>query len=419
MFLRRCDERANPQSGKAGAGLTSPGGAQVSQHVVIGGGIVGLATAYELLRDRPHAKVMVLEKEDHLAGHQTGHNSGVIHAGVYYAPGSLKATLCKAGAQSMVDFCQKHGIDYAITGKLIVATDESERPRLNALFERASANGLPVRLLGPEQAREYEPNVACVAAIYSPTTGIVDYGQVSRTLGELVVAAGGEIKLNTRVTGIKDGVVETSAGAIQTEQLINCAGLYADRIARMAGLRPPARIIPFRGEYYELRPERRGLVNGLIYPVPDPQFPFLGVHLTRMIDGSVHAGPNAVLALAREGYSWGRVRPRDVYDSAVYSGLWRLARHNLAYGLGEVRRSLSRKRFAQSVARLMPAITEADIVRAGAGVRAQAIRPDGKLVDDFLFVRAPGQVHVLNAPSPAATSSLEIAKHIVAQLAPA
>jgi L-2-hydroxyglutarate oxidase len=383
---------------------------------VIGGGIVGLATAHRILLDRPHAKVTVIEKEDRLAGHQTGHNSGVIHAGVYYTPGSLKATLCKAGSQSIVDFCKQHGIPFRITGKLIVATHESEVDRLNALFERALSNGLPVTRIGPEQAREYEPNVACVAAIHSPTTGIVDYGQISRTLGELVVAAGGEVRLGTRVTGIRGGVVETTTGEVAAQHLINCAGLHADRVARMAGLHPPARLIPFRGEYYELRPERRDLVNGLIYPVPDPKFPFLGVHLTRMIDGSVHAGPNAVLALAREGYSWGRVHPRDVLDSATYPGLWRLARRNLAYAWSEVHRSLSRARFASSVARLMPEITEADIVRAGAGVRAQAIRPDGKLVDDFLIVRAPGQVHVLNAPSPAATSSLEIAKHIVAEL---
>jgi L-2-hydroxyglutarate oxidase len=299
---------------------------------------------------------------------------------------------------------------------LIVATGESELPRLTALYERARANGLPVRLIEAAEAREYEPNVACVRAIHSPTTGIVDYGQVCRRLAELVVEAGGEVRLGTRVVNIRRGVVETNAGPVTAEVLVNCAGLHADRIARLAGLTPPARIIPFRGEYYELRPERRDLVQGLIYPVPDPKFPFLGVHLTRMIDGSVHAGPNAVLALAREGYSWGRIRPRDVVDTAVYPGLWRLARHNLGYAWSEVRRSLSRKQFAASVARLLPAVGPDDIVRAGAGVRAQAIRPDGALVDDFLFVRGPGQVHVLNAPSPAATSSLEIAKHIVAQL---
>jgi L-2-hydroxyglutarate oxidase len=389
----------------------------VSHHVVIGGGIIGLATAYQILRDRPHARVTVLEKEDRVAGHQTGHNSGVIHAGVYYPPGSLKANLCKAGSKSIVDFCVEHDIPVRMTGKLIVATDESEVSRLRVLHERATANGLPVRLIGSAEAREYEPNVACVAAIHSPTTGIVDYGQISRTLAELVVAGGGEVRLGTRVTGISpDGVVQTSSGDLPADHLINCAGLHADRIARWAGLRPPARIIPFRGEYYELRPDRRDLVNGLIYPVPDPKFPFLGVHLTRMIDGSVHAGPNAVLALAREGYSWGRIRPRDVIDTAVYPGLWRLARHNLGYAFSEVRRSLSRRTFARSVARLAPAIAAGDIVRAGAGVRAQAVARDGKLVDDFLFVRAPGQVHVLNAPSPAATCSLEIAKHIVAQL---
>jgi (S)-2-hydroxyglutarate dehydrogenase len=392
----------------------------VAHYVVVGGGIVGLATAHQLTQDHPHSTVTVLEKEDRVAAHQTGHNSGVIHAGVYYKPGSLKAELCRAGAASMVEFCQAHDIPYRICGKLIVATDLTELPRLSALQERATANGLAVTAIGPEQAREYEPNVACVAALHVAATGIVDFTLVARRLAELVEKAGGTVRLGAKVTALRaDGsavIVGTTIGAFRADYLINCAGLYSDRVARMAGLTPPARIVPFRGEYYELTEQRRDLVNGLIYPVPDPRFPFLGVHLTRMIDGSVHAGPNAVLATAREGYSWGRFRPRDVVEVAAYPGLWRLARKNLRYGLTEVRRSLSRKRFAQSLARLVPALTREDIVPAGSGVRAQAIAPDGSLVDDFLIVRTRRQVHVLNAPSPAATSSLEIAKHITAEL---
>jgi L-2-hydroxyglutarate oxidase len=384
--------------------------------VVIGGGIVGLATAYELTRSRPHATVTVLEKESRVAAHQTGHNSGVIHAGVYYKPGSLKARLCRAGSQSMVDFCAAHAIPVRVCGKLIVATEQSEVSRLDALFERATANGLPVTKVTPEQARDYEPNVACVAGIHVASTGIVDFGQVCRTLADLVAKAGGEVRLGTGVTGLRPGQVLTSEGDLAADLVVNCAGLHSDRIARMAGVDPGVRIVPFRGEYYELRPQRRHLVQGLIYPVPDPRFPFLGVHLTRMIDDSVHAGPNAVLALSREGYSWGRFRLRDAAEAAAYPGLWRLARGNLGYALREVRRSLSPKLFAESLARLVPALRREDIVPAGAGVRAQAIARDGSLVDDFLIVRAPGQVHVLNAPSPAATSSLEIAKHIVSSL---
>jgi L-2-hydroxyglutarate oxidase len=386
--------------------------------VIIGGGIVGLATAHRLALDHPDASVTVIEKESRWGAHQTGHNSGVIHAGVYYKPGSLKATLCKAGSASMVRFCEEHDIPFEVCGKLIVATDASELPRLHALFERASANGLPVRMVGPDEARSYEPEVACVEGIHVASTGIVDFGLVCAKLAELLEKTGARLLTGAKVTGIAQRpaeiVIESTAGDVAADVLINCAGLHADRVARMAGIRPPARIIPFRGEYYELRPDRCDLVRGLIYPVPDPQFPFLGVHLTKMIDGSVHAGPNAVLALAREGYTWGRIRPRDVYDTVTYPGLWRLARKHFAYGMTEVRRSLSKKRFAQSLARLVPAVGADDLVRAGAGVRAQAIGRDGALVDDFLIVSQDRQVHVLNAPSPAATSSLEIAKHIAA-----
>lgn len=387
----------------------------MTRYVVIGGGIVGLATAHRLTKERPGAEVTVVEKERTVGAHQTGHNSGVIHAGVYYPPGSLKARLCVAGSRSMVEFCREHGIPVEVCGKLIVATDESELPRLHALYERAEANGLPVTLLTSEQAREHEPHVSAVAALHVASTGIVDFGAVCRTLADLLEKSGATVRLGARVTGIRPGlVIQTTAGDLPADILVNCAGLHADRVARLAGVRPPARIVPFRGDYYELRPDRRSLVRGLVYPVPDPRFPFLGVHLTRMIDGSVHAGPNAVLALAREGYGWSRIRPRDVLEAAAYPGLWRLARRHLRYGLSEVRRSLSRRLFAKSLARLVPEITPADLIRAGSGVRAQAIALTGDLVDDFLIVARDGQVHVLNAPSPAATSSLEIARHIVA-----
>ncbi len=383
----------------------------MTRYVVVGAGIVGLATAHRILLDRPDAAVTVLEKEPHVAAHQTGHNSGVIHAGVYYKPGSLKARLCAAGSRSMVDFCDAHGIPHETPGKLIVATEAAEVPRLHALHERAVANGLDARLITPKEAGEYEPEVRCVEALRVASTGIVDFAAVCRALAGEVEKAGGEIRLGTELTAVGDHV-DPRRGDV----LVNCAGLHADRVARLAGVDPPARIVPFRGEYYELRPDRRHLVRGLIYPVPDPQFPFLGVHLTRMIDGTVHAGPNAVLALAREGYSWRTVSPRDVADYATYAGLWRLARRHLRYGLTEVRRSLSRRRFAASLARLVPAVGPDDIVATHSGVRAQAIMRDGSLVDDFLIEVRDRQVHVLNAPSPAATSSLEIAKHIVARL---
>jgi len=392
----------------------------MTRFVVIGAGIVGLATAHRITLDHPGATVTVIDKESHVAAHQTGHNSGVIHAGVYYKPGSLKARLCAAGRASMVDFCAEHGIAHEVCGKLIVAADESEVARLRALHERAVANGLPARLVSAAEAKEFEPEIRCVEALRVDSTGIVDYTAVCKTLADLAEKAGASVRLGTRVTGISsrgaEQIVHTTAGDVVADVLVNCAGLHADRVARLAGVEPPARIVPFRGEYFELTPERRSLVRGLIYPVPDPQFPFLGVHLTRMIDGTVHAGPNAVLALAREGYGWGKINPRDIADFVGYGGLWRLARKHFGYGMTEVRRSLSRRRFAESLARLVPAVTEADLVPAGAGVRAQAIAKDGALVDDFLIVARERQVHVLNAPSPAATSSLEIAKHIVAQL---
>jgi L-2-hydroxyglutarate oxidase len=303
-----------------------------------------------------------------------------------------------------------------VCGKLIVATEAGEFGRLQALHERSVANGLDVRLLTGDEALEYEPNVAAVAAMHVASTGITDYAQVCRVLAELLTKAGAEVRLGTKVVGIaQDGDatrVTTTTGELTADVLVNCAGLHADRIATLAGVEPEARIIPFRGEYYELKPERRALVNGLIYPVPDPSFPFLGVHLTRMIDGSVHAGPNAVLAFRREGYRWGQISARDLAGVASYAGSWRLARRHWRYGWTEVRRSLSKKLFADSLARLVPALSSDDLVPCAAGVRAQAVTKRGDLVDDFLVVTRGRQVHVLNAPSPAATSSLEIAAHI-------
>jgi L-2-hydroxyglutarate oxidase len=390
------------------------------RHVtVVGGGILGLAVAGELTQRGDH--VTVCEKEDHWAAHQTGHNSNVVHAGLYYQPGSLKARLSVAGNASMVAFAQEYGVPVRVCGKLVVATTEPEIPRLAALAERATANGVPVRRISPAEAREHEPEVACVDALWVDSTAIIDFPAVCDILVKQLDEAGADLRLDTPVLGIRQGrtggiEVATPDGVLRSDALVNCAGLQSDRVARLAGLRPSATIVPFRGEYYELRPRARGLVRGLVYPVPDPALPFLGVHLTRMLDDSVHAGPNAVLALSREGYRWADVNMRDVGEVARFPGMYRLARKYLRTGVDEVARSLSRRRFAAGLARLVPAIQPADLVRAGAGVRAQAMLPDGSLVDDFLIDSAPGQVHVLNAPSPAATSSLEIARHVADQL---
>jgi L-2-hydroxyglutarate oxidase len=321
----------------------------------------------------------------------------------------------------MTWFAKDRGIPYEVCGKLVVAVDETELPQLRILLERARANGVPARLLTSEEAGEYEPEVACVAALRVESTGIIDYRAVCETLAADLAESGAELRTRARVTGIAgdgSGVrVVTDAEELRADALVNCAGLHSDRIARLAGLRPSARIVPFRGEYYELRPERTSLVRGLIYPVPDPRFPFLGVHLTRMIDGSVHAGPNAVLALRREGYRWREVSARDLAETLTYRGFWRLARRHYRAGASEMARSFSRARFAESLARLVPSVTESDIVRAGAGVRAQALSPTGALVDDFLIQTAPCQVHVLNAPSPAATGAFEIARYVADRLA--
>ncbi|MGW4376494.1 L-2-hydroxyglutarate oxidase [Streptomyces albidoflavus] len=381
--------------------------------VVIGAGIVGLSTAYALSRQRPGIRVTVLEKEQGPARHQTGRNSGVIHSGVYYRPGSLKARYATRGAAEMVRFCAEHGVPHEVTGKLIVATGREELPRLHALVQRGRENGIPVRELGPSQIPAYEPEARGLAAIHVATTGICDYGAVARVLAESSKADiryGAEAGLISRRLGRGVAVRTKDGTVVRGRVLVNCAGLHCDRVARLAGDDPKMRIVPFRGEYYELaRPE---LVRGLVYPVPDPAFPFLGVHLTRGVDGGVHVGPNAVLAGAREGYSWPAVRPADLAGTLAWPGFWHLARRHAGYGLGEVGRSLSKAAFTRAVRRLLPAVREDDLVPAPAGVRAQAVLRDGTLVDDFLIRQGPSTVHVLNAPSPAATASLPIGREV-------
>ncbi len=381
---------------------------------IVGGGIVGLALARKL--SSTGFGVTVVEKETHWAAHQTGHNSGVIHAGPYYKPGSLKATMCLAGNRSMSAFAKEYGIDYEICGKLIVATSDEEVGRLDALAARASANGVTCRLIPMEEAREFEPHVGGVKALRVENTGIINYTAVSEKLAELAASQGAELILGSRVRAIHSSgsevTVEHDHGRVTSDFLINAAGLQSDVIARLAGITPDVRVVPFRGEYYELSTARRELVRGLIYPVPDPELPFLGVHLTRMIDGSVHAGPNAVLAFAREGYRWSTVSPRDFLGTLAFPGFLKYASGNVAIGAREILRSFSKRRFARDLARLVPEITTADLVPAGAGVRAQAFSRDGKLVDDFVIEQNKNQIHILNAPSPAATSSLEIADYV-------
>lgn len=381
--------------------------------LVIGGGIVGLSTAYAVTRAAPGTRVTVLEKEQGPARHQTGRNSGVIHSGVYYRPGSLKARYAVRGAAEMIKFCAEYDIPHAVTGKLIVATEKAELPRLHALVQRGRENGIPVRELGPAQITEAEPEVRGLAAIHVGTTGVCDYVAVARQLAE---ASGADIRYGADVVRIDrrpdlGAAVRTADGTIvRGRVLVNCAGLHCDETARLTGDDPGMRIVPFRGEYFTLaRPE---LVRGLVYPVPDPAFPFLGVHLTRGIDGSVHVGPNAVPALAREGYAWGVVRPRELGATLSWPGSWRMARRHWRYGAGELRRSVSKAAFTEAVRRLLPAVTPDDLLPAAAGVRAQAVLRDGTLVDDFLIKEGPRTVHVLNAPSPAATASLPIGREV-------
>jgi len=384
---------------------------------IIGGGIVGLATTLALAERHPRARLLVLDKEPRIASHQTGHNSGVIHSGIYYKPGSFKARLCVEGARLMTEFCEAHGIGYERCGKVIVATDDAELPRLQALYERGTANGVPgLRLVSADEVREHEPHCRAARGLLSPATGIVDYVQVAEAMAGLIGKRGGEILTGARVAAIRrraDGLtLETPAGAVHARHLINCGGLHSDRVAEMMGIRPEVRIIPFRGEYYLLRPERRSLVRTLIYPVPDPEFPFLGVHFTRTVHGEVEAGPNAVLAFAREGYRMGTIRPGEALATFAYRGFWAMARRYWRVGAYEVYRSMSKAAFVRSLQRLVPELQAGDIAPGGAGVRAQAVSPDGSLVDDFRISVTAGAIHVVNAPSPAATASLAIGRHI-------
>jgi L-2-hydroxyglutarate oxidase len=389
-------------------------------YVIVGGGIVGLATAMTLGNSCPGAKILLLEKEQSPAQHQTGRNSGVIHSGIYYRPGTYKASFARAGNRSLVEFCRKYGIEHDLCGKVIVATRMSERPLLDKLFRRGLDHGLAVRRLAPEEVREMEPHVRCLSGIHVPTTGITDYKGVSRKYLELFQQAGGEAKFGNEVQRITDRgqsrVIEAKGSEYETRFLITCAGLQSDRVTRLAGVEPGVKIIPFRGEYYQLAPDKRDLVKGLIYPVPNPDFPFLGVHFTRMIDGSVHAGPNAVLAFKREGYRKTDFSLRDFCEIMSYRGFWKLAYKNLSEGLKEIYRSVSKTSFVRSLQQLIPEIQPADLFPCPAGVRAQALLNDGNLLDDFHMLRSRNALHVCNAPSPAATASLEIARAIVDEI---
>jgi L-2-hydroxyglutarate oxidase len=390
--------------------------------VVVGGGIVGLATAWTLARARSGARVVVLEKEPDLALHQTGRNSGVIHSGIYYKPGSMKARTCLRGKELLEGFCRERDVRFETCGKVVVATSEAELPQLAKIAERARANGVPNEEIGPERLRELEPHCAGVRALHVPVTGIVDYRGMCRALAADLRVSGGEVVFGARATGLvsRSGsvVVESSAGEFEAPVAINCAGLHSDRVLQLSGARRPARIVPFRGEYFELVPSAWHLVRNLIYPVPDPSFPFLGVHFTRMALGGVECGPNAVLALAREGYHWDDIRVTELADALSYPGFWKLAAKHWRAGMGEMWRSLSKRAFTKALQRLVPDIREEHLVPADAGVRAQALGPDGSLVDDFLVQREGRVVHVLNAPSPAATASLAIGEHIATHAQP-
>ena len=385
---------------------------------IAGGGIIGLSTAMHLTQRFPDLRVAVLEKEAELATHQTGHNSGVIHSGIYYRPGSHKANFCVAGVQKLVDFCDENEIEYERCGKVIVAIDESELGRLDDLYERGVANGVSgLEIIGPERLREIEPHAAGIKALWAPGTGIADYPKVAQVYASKFAHSGGDIFMDAPVEGISRSggslALQTPKGTVQANHMINCAGLYADRVAGMIEEKVDVRIIPFRGEYYTLRPESHHLVSGLIYPVPDPRFPFLGVHYTRNIWGSVEAGPNAVLALSREGYRKSDVRIGETIGTLTYPGFWKMTAKHWRTGLSEMRRSYSKRIFLRDLQRLLPEITEDDLAPGGSGVRAQAVGKNGALLDDFNIIRGREAVHVLNAPSPGATSSLAIGEHIV------
>ena len=386
---------------------------------VVGGGIVGLAVARELTRRRPGERVVVLEKEDRLAAHQTGRNSGVVHAGIYYAPGSLKATLCTRGRHLMRDYCAEHGIAYDTCGKLVVAVDAAELDRLDTLERTATANGVPgLRRLDGSGIREVEPHATGLAALHSPQTAITDYVAVAEAMAAEVRAEGGEVRLSSEVTGIvrergRVRVEVAGSDPFVVDRLVVCGGLHGDRLADLVEPRRDLRIVPFRGEYMRVSAAKQDLVHGMVYPVPDPRYPFLGVHLTRRVDGSLEVGPNAVLALAREGYGWGHVSPGELAATLRWPGFWRLARAHWRTGVHEVRGSLSTRAYMRLAQRYVPAIGAADVVRGGSGVRAQAVERSGALVDDFRITSSDGITLVRNAPSPAATSSLAIAEHVV------
>lgn len=395
--------------------------------VVVGGGIVGLATAHAVARTG--RSVAVLEREPRLATHQTGNNSNVVHSGLYYAPGGLKARLAVAGCAETVAFCREHDLPHQVTGKLVVATESEELPRMAELARRGAANGVEAHELDQAEMRRHEPHVRGIAALHVPSTGICDYRAVAEKLGELIEKEGGEIQLGRSVLRLvrrrEDVVVRTDGTDLLAKQVVVCAGLRGDELAKASGADPGVRIIPFRGEYAGFSARAAELVKGLIYPVPDPAFPFLGVHATRGIDGHVHAGPNAVLALAREGYSWGTIKPKELARSLAYPGMVRLARKHWRYGLGEVHRSLSKNAMVAQIQRMLPDVQADDLTPSGAGVRAQAVKPDGSLVDDFLFVAQGGAdgergggsiLYVLNAPSPAATAAMPIGREILERL---
>jgi L-2-hydroxyglutarate oxidase len=386
--------------------------------LIVGGGIVGLATAFRLGERFPGAHITLLEKEGAVGRHQTGHNSGVLHCGLYYKPGSVKARLAVEGIRQMVAFCAENGVPHEVCGKLVVAADESELPRLKALAERGAANGLEgLRWLGPGEMREIEPHVGGVAALRVPQEGIVDYPRVCEVLAAKLSAQGARVVTSARVTRLRPAgagwVAETGAGEFEGDFVINCGGLHSDRVAEMAGERREVRILPFRGEYYKIRPDRQFLVRNLIYPVPDPSFPFLGVHFTRLIHGGIEAGPNAVLATAREGYRKTDFNAADLFDALSYGGFWRFLRKYPSMAWYELRRSFSRELFCRSLQRLVPEIRPEDLAEGGSGVRAQAITPEGDLVQDFQLIARPNALHVLNAPSPAATASLAIGAEVV------
>ena len=386
--------------------------------VVIGGGIIGLATAMRVTEEFPDLKVAVLEKETEVAQHQTGHNSGVIHAGIYYAPGSQKANFCSTGGVLLREYCDKHNIKYDMCGKLIVAVNDNEVPMLMDLYERGTANGaLGLKIIEKEEITDYEPHSTGVKAIFSPNTGIIDYTEVSKSYATQMMEAGGDLITGTELKSIseKDGQIylETTDGTITAKKILNCAGLHADRVAKMMGVDMGVKIIPFRGEYFSLIPERSDMVKGLIYPVPNPNLPFLGVHFTRRVNGSVEAGPNAVLAFAREGYKKTKINFGDAFDTLTYSGFLKMSLKYWTVGMKEQYRSLVKGSFVKSLQTLIPEITGKDLYSPGAGVRAQAVAKNGALLQDFSIAETENAIHVLNAPSPGATASLTISKYIL------